>query len=77
VYIGFLAALEDWNYAVLQFGRDRLYVVPIIVAFGIQSALYLILRLGLYAPASGAVGRVMMGASGASATAMVRAACIT
>ena len=73
VYLGFLAALQDWNYAVQQFARDRLYVLPIIVAFGIQSALYSILRLGLYAPLSGTrPGGVMMGASGGtSATAMV------
>ncbi len=73
VYLGFFLAVEDWNYAIFQFSRDSLYVVPIIGAFGIQSALYSILRLGLYAPAMTArPGGAMMGASGStSATAMV------
>ena len=73
VYLGFFWAVEDWNFAILQFSRDSLYVVPIIAAFGIQSALYSILRLGLYAPAiASRPGGAMMGASGStSATAMV------
>jgi len=73
VYLGFLAALQGWNYAVLQLARDRLYVVPIIAAFGIQAALYSILRLGLYGPATGTrPGGAVIGASGStSATAMV------
>jgi len=73
VYLGFLSLLEGWDNAVYQFQRDRLYVVPIIIAFGMQSALYSILRFQLYAPvAPKATNGIMMGASGGtSATAMV------
>jgi len=73
VYLGFLSWLEGWDYAVFQLERDRLYVIPIVLAFGLQSALYTILRFRLLVPvaAKGASG-VMMGASGGtSATAMV------
>ena len=72
-YLGFLAALEGWDYATFQLARDRAYVVPIIVAFGIQTAIYSILRFGLYAPPTTArPGSAVMGASGGtSATAMV------
>ena len=51
IYLGFLSWLEGWDYAAFQFWRDRSYVVPVILAFGVQSALYSILRFGLYAPA--------------------------
>ena len=73
VYLGFFTAVEGWNYAVSQFVRDRFYVLPIILAFGIQAALYAILRRGLYPTVMGArPGAAMMGTSGGtSATAMV------
>jgi len=73
IYLGLLSWLEGWTYAAFQFGRDLSYVVPIIVAFGLQSALYSILRFGLYAPVvRPAAGEAVMGASGGtSATSMV------
>jgi len=72
-YLGFLSWLEGWNYAIFQLGRDRGYVVPIIAAFGLQAALYSVLRFRLYAPVkSTRTSGAMMGASGGtSATAMV------
>jgi hypothetical protein len=30
LYLGVLSWLEGWQYAVFQFSRDRIYVVPII-----------------------------------------------
>ncbi|HEY5983648.1 MAG TPA: hypothetical protein VIU38_09260 [Anaerolineales bacterium] len=73
VYLGALTLLEGGSYAVFQFGRDQRYVLPIIVAFGIQAALYSIMRFRLYAPATPtAASGLMMGTSGGtSATAMV------
>lgn len=73
IYLGFLSWLEGWEYAAFQFGRDRNYVIPIILAFGAQSALYSILRFGLYAPAvrPAASGAVMGASGGTSATSMV------
>ncbi len=76
-YIGILTWAQGWDYASSQFARDRTYVLPIIIGFGIQAALYAILRFRLFIPvASTAHTGTMMGASGGtSATAMV-ACCI-
>jgi hypothetical protein len=73
IYLGVLSWLEGWDYAAFQFSRDRAYVVPILLAFGIQAALYSVIRFRLYGPVQTArMGGVMMGSSGGmSATAMV------
>lgn len=76
-YLGILTWAQGWDYASAQFTRDRVYVLPIILGFGIQAALYSIIRFRLFIPVSttGHTG-VMMGTSGGtSATAMV-ACCI-
>lgn len=76
-YIGILTWAQGWGYASSQFIRDRWYVIPIILGFGIQAALYSILRFRLFIPIiSTGHSSAMMGASGGtSATAMV-ACCI-
>ena len=76
-YIGILSWAQDWEYASSQFVRDRWYVIPIILGFGIQAALYSILRFRLFVPLTSMQGTgAMVGASGGtSATAMV-ACCI-
>ena len=71
-YIGILTWAQGWDYASSQFIRDRWYVIPIILGFGIQAALYSILRLRLFIPvtSTGHAGS-MLGATGAtSATPM-------
>ena len=72
-YLGALSWLEGWQYAVFQFSRDRAYVVPIIIAFGVQAALYSVIRFRLFGTVqNGGAGGIMMGSSGGtSATAMV------
>lgn len=76
-YIGILSWAQGWEYASSQFIRDRWYVIPIILGFGVQAALYSILRFRLFIPVtSTAHAGSMIGASGGtSATAMV-ACCI-
>jgi len=76
-YIGTLTLAQGWEYASSQFMRDRWYVLPIIVGFGIQAALYAILRFGLFIPitSSGHTGSLIGTSGGTSATAMV-ACCI-
>jgi hypothetical protein len=76
-YIGILTWAQGWAYAASQLSRDRWYVLPIIIGFGIQAALYTILRFRLFIPVtSTGHGGALMGASGGtSATAMV-ACCI-
>jgi len=76
-YLGILTWAQGWDYASSQFSRDRLYVVPIILGFGIQAALYTILRFRLFIPvtSTGHTGVLMGTSGGTSATAMV-ACCI-
>ena len=49
-YIGILTWALGWDYASSQFIRDRWYVMPIILGFGVQAALYSILRFRLFIP---------------------------
>jgi hypothetical protein len=82
-YIGILTWAQGWGYASSQFIRDRWYVIPIILGFGVQAALYSILRFRLFIPMTsiGYAGSMtpvkgVIGTSGGtSATAMV-ACCI-
>ncbi len=73
VYFGILTWAQGWDYAFSQFLRNRWYIIPIYVSFGIQAALYSILRFRLFIPVT-TTGhtRAMMGTSGGtSATAMI------
>ena len=76
-YISILTWAQGWDYASSQFVRDRWYVVPIIVGFGVQAALYTVLRFRLFIPviSTGPAGSMMGASGGTSATAMV-ACCI-
>jgi hypothetical protein len=76
-YIGILTWAQGWDYASSQFVRDRWYVVPIILGFSVQAALYSILRFRLFIPLSSTAhtGSMMGASGGTSATAMV-ACCI-
>jgi hypothetical protein len=76
-YIGILTWAQGWDYASSQFIRDRWYVIPIILGFGIQAALYSILRFRLFIPvtSTGHAGSMIGASGGTSATAMV-ACCI-
>jgi hypothetical protein len=76
-YFGILTWAQGWDYASSQFLRDRWYVIPIIVGFGVQAALYTILRFRIFIPitSTGHAGSVMGASGGTSATAMV-ACCI-
>ncbi len=73
VYFAIVSWAESPQHAVQLFWDDRWIVIPIVAGFGIQAALYTILRKRLYLPAASA-GRSgpMLGAGGAtSAVAMV------
>ena len=76
-YIGILTWAQGWDYASSQFIRDRWYVIPIILGFGVQAALYSILRFRLFIPiaSTGHAGSMIGASGGTSATAMV-ACCI-
>jgi hypothetical protein len=76
-YIGILTWAQGWEYATSQFVRDRWYVIPIILGFGVQAALYTVLRFHLFIPVTSTAhaGTVIGASGGTSATAMV-ACCI-
>lgn len=73
VYFGILTWAQGWEYAASQFSLNRWYVLPIWVAFGIQAALYSILRFRLFVPVTttGHAGTMMGTSGGTSITAMV------
>ncbi len=73
VYFGILTWAQGWDYAASQFTLNRWYVIPIWVAFGIQAALYSILRFRLFIPTTNTdhAGALMGTSGGTSVTAMV------
>ena len=73
IYFGILIWAQGWDAALDIFLPNRWYVVPIWISFGIQSALYSILRFRLFVPATSPTptGAVMGTSGGTSVTAMV------
>ena len=76
VYFGVVSLAESPKHAAELFWQDRLIVVPIILGFGIQVALYTILKKRLYVPStsSGPSGP-LIGAGGATSTVAMVACC--
>lgn len=77
IYFGILTWAQGWGYAVSQFLLNRGYVVPIWIAFGIQIALYTILRFRLLIPTTspGPAG-VVIGTSGSTSVTTMVACCL-
>lgn len=75
LYFGIVSWAESSQHAVDLFWEDRWIVIPIILGFGIQMALYIILKKRLFVPVAnaGSSGAVTGVSGGMSATAM--AAC--
>lgn len=73
VYFGLLAWAQGWDSALGIFRANRWYVIPIWITFGIQAALFSILRFSLFIPATSTAhtGAVMGTSGGTSMTAMV------
>jgi hypothetical protein len=73
VYFGILTWAQGWDSAWSIFLPNRWYVIPIWISFGIQAALYSILRFRLFIPttSTGSTGALMGTSGGASVTAMV------
>lgn len=76
VYFGIVSWAESPEHALDLFWEDRWIVAPIMLGFGIQSALYVILKKRLFVPLArtGPAG-VMTGAGGATSTAAMVACC--
>jgi hypothetical protein len=77
VYFGIVSWAESPRHAVEFFWQDRWIVIPIILGFGVQAALYTILKLRLFLPVSyiGASGP-MVGASGTTSSIAMVACCV-
>lgn len=73
VYFGILTWAQGWDSALGIFLPNRWYVIPIWITFGIQAALYSILRFRLFIPttSTGSTGALMGTSGGTSVTAMV------
>jgi hypothetical protein len=76
VYLGIVSVAESPQHAADLFWEDRLIVIPIILGFGVQMALYVILKKRLFAPVvhTGPSG-TLAGASGATSTLAMVACC--
>lgn len=85
IYFGFVSWAESPKHAVELFWQDRWLVIPIITGFGVQAALYTILKLRLFLPVSpirpsspmapGIAPGVSMGAGGTTSTIAMAACC--
>lgn len=82
-YFGILTWAQGWDYAANQFSLNRWYIVPIWIAFGIQAALYTILRFRLFVPitSTGHTGALtpltgVMGTSGGTSVTAMVACCL-
>ena len=76
IYFGIVSWAESPRHALEFFWQDRWIVIPIILGFGVQVALYTILKLKLYLPVSymGPSGP-MVGASGTTSAIAMIACC--
>ena len=76
LYLGLVSWAESFQHALQYFWQDRWIVIPIILGFGIQTGLYVILKKRLFVPVSntGPSG-VLTGTSGATSTMAMVACC--
>ena len=76
LYLGLVTWAESFQHAVETLWQDRWIVMPIILGFGVQTALYIILKKRLFVPVTnvGPSG-AMTGASGATSTVAMAACC--
>jgi hypothetical protein len=76
-YFGILTWAQGWSYAASQFELNRWYVLPIWVLFGVQAALFSILRFRLFVPPTSAASTgALMGTSGATSATAMAACCL-
>lgn len=76
LYFGLVSWAESPRHAFEFFWQDRWVVFPIIFGFGVQTALYVILKKRLFVPvASTGSSGMMTGVSGATSTIAMAACC--
>jgi hypothetical protein len=76
LYLGLVSWAENFQHAVELLRQDRWIILPIILGFGIQVGLYVILKKRLFIPVEHAgPSGVLTGASGATSTIAMAACC--
>jgi len=76
LYFGIVSWAESFEHALDYFWQDRWIVFPIILGFGVQTALYVVLKLRLFLPGeSGNPSGILTGTSGATSTIAMAACC--
>lgn len=76
VYFGIVSWAESFNHAVEFFWQDRWIVLPIILGFGVQVALYTIIRFKIFLPIEHVgLSGPSVGASGTTSTIAMAACC--
>ncbi len=81
VYFGIVSLAESPRHAIDLFWQDRQLVLPIVLGFGFQSSLFIILKKRLFVtipallPASGDASGAITGASGTTSTLAMIACC--
>ena len=77
LYLGIVSLAESPQHALELFCDDRLIVLPIVLGFGIQMSLYVILKKRLFVPvATIGPSSIVAGASGATSTVAMVACCL-
>ena len=76
LYFGVMSWTEGFQAARGLFWSDRWIVIPIILGFGIQAALYAVLKFRLFVPVSATdPSSALIGASGTTSTVAMLACC--
>jgi hypothetical protein len=76
LYFGLVSWAESPRHAIEYFWQDRWIVIPIIIGFGVQTGLYVIINKRLFVPVPNTgPSRALTGASGATSTLAVAACC--
>jgi hypothetical protein len=76
LYFGIVSLAESPEHALTLFWEDRWIVLPIILGFGVQAALYVILKKQLFVPvANTGPSTALTGASGGASTVAMAACC--
>jgi hypothetical protein len=80
LYFGILTWAQGWEAALQLFSANRAYVIPIWISFGVQTALYSILRFRLFLPMTSSshsgVWTPLMGTSGGTSVTAMVACCL-
>ncbi len=75
VYLGIVSLAESPAHALDLFWQDKAFVIPIMLGFGTQVGLYILLKKGLYMPLHTPAGGATTAAGGGMSTVAMVACC--